>query len=93
MVLALRTRSVSTAFGGVSFFMTDDDRTVRVDLSQELLARVAGPSPPKSKAGYVQCLLRHRQLFAHIAAAKYDEGQYQTEVNVSVVRITEQDLA
>jgi hypothetical protein len=93
MVLALRTRTVSTAFGIVSFFMADGDRTVRVDVSQVLLARVGGPSAPKTKAEYERCLLRHRRLFAHIASAKYDEGQYQTEVNILVVRITEQDLA
>jgi hypothetical protein len=74
-------------------FMADDDRGVRVDISREQLVRVGGPSPPKSKVGYVERLLRHRRLFAHIAAAKYDEGQYQTEVNVLIVRITEQDLA
>jgi hypothetical protein len=92
MVLALTSRTVSVAFGVVSFFMTDEKRTIRVDVSQDLLARLEGPPPPVSKAGYVEVLTRHRRRFAEIAAAKYDEGQYEPEVNVLVVLIAANDF-
>jgi Protein of unknown function (DUF1488) len=85
-------RAAIVAFGTVSFFMADDQRTVRVDVTQELLARI-GNSPPKSQAGYIARLQRNRSLFEQIAAAKYDEGLFHHEVRVLVVRITEADLA
>ena len=91
MALAVKSRAVSVAFGVVSFFMADEDRTVRVDVARDVLARVGDP-PPNSKATYVERLLRYRRLFAQIAAAKYDEGQYSPEVKVLVVRITADDL-
>jgi hypothetical protein len=90
-MLALKAWTVNVAFEAVSFFMADGDRTIRVDVSQDLLAQIDGP-PPKSKNGYVERITRHRRLFAHIAAGKYDEGQYEPEVNVLVVRITIEDL-
>jgi hypothetical protein len=64
---------ISVAFGTASFFMTDNQRTVRVDVCQRLL--------------------RYRARFAQIASAKYDEGQFASEVNVLVVRITAGDLS
>ena len=91
-MLALKAWTVSTAFGSASFFMVDDDRTIRVDVSQALLAQIDGP-PPKANNGYVERLRRHRRLFAQIAADKYDAGQYQPEVKVLVVRIDLDDLA
>jgi hypothetical protein len=91
IALAVKSRAVSDAFGVVSFFMADEDRTVRVDVARDVLARVGDP-PPNSKATYVERLLRNRRLFAQIAAAKYDEGQYSPEVKVLVVRITADDL-
>jgi hypothetical protein len=91
VVLALKTWAVSVAFGTASFFMADDDRTIRVDVTQSLLAQIDGP-PPKSKNGYVERITRHRGLFAKIAAGKYDAGQYWPEVNVLVVRIDVDDL-
>jgi hypothetical protein len=90
-MLALKVGAISVAFGTASFFMVDDDRTIRVDVSQALLAQIDGP-PPKSKGEYAGRLARHRRLFARIAAGKYDAGQYQPEVNVLVVRIDADDI-
>jgi hypothetical protein len=88
----VRTQKVAlVAFGTVSFFMADDQRTVRVDVSKELLASIAHP-PPKSHDGYIARLQRHRSLFEQIAAAKYDEGRFHGEVKVLVVQIDEADL-
>jgi hypothetical protein len=91
MSLTVRSPAVSVAFGVVSFFMTGDRKTVRVDVEKELLARIEG-AKPASKAAYVERLTRHRWLFAQIAEAKYDDGQYEPDVSVFVVRITEDDL-
>lgn len=91
MALALQSRAVSVAFGVVSFFMADGDRTIRVDVCRDLLARIDGP-PHNSRDGYIEQLMRHRRQFAQIAAAKYDEGQYEPEVKVFVVRIAVDDL-
>ena len=85
-------RAAIVAFGTVSFFMADDQRTVRVDVSQELLANIASP-PPKSHEGYITRLQRHRSLFERIAAAKYYKGLFHHEVRVLVVQITEADIA
>jgi len=81
----------SIAFGTASFFMTDDTRTVRVDVCQRLLASLEEPVP-SSRAQYASRLLRYRSRFAQIASAKYDEGRFDFEVNVRVVRITADDL-
>ena len=91
MGLALKSHTISIAFGTVSFFMADDDRTIRVDIGQDLLARVGGP-PPATKDGYVKRLVRHQRQFAQIAALKYHRGLYEPEVRVLVVRITANDL-
>ena len=91
MPLGRTKRAAIVAFGTVSFFMADDQRTVRVDVSKELLASLAEP-PPKSHDDYIARLLRHRSLFEQIAAAKYDEGRFHGEVRVLVVRIDETDL-
>jgi Protein of unknown function (DUF1488) len=91
MALALKSRTVSFAFGVGSFFLADGNTTVRVDVSSDLLARLAGSEPP-SKAGRMELLVRHRALLAQIAAAKYDEGEYRPEVNVRVVRIDPSDV-
>jgi hypothetical protein len=91
MALALKSRAVSFAFGVGSFFLADRGTTVRVDVSSDLLARLAGSEAP-SKAGLAELLVRHRARLAQIAAAKYDEGEYRPEVNVLVVRIDAHDL-
>ncbi len=91
MPLALKSRAVSFAFGVGSFFLADGSTTVRVDVSNDLLARLAGSEPP-SKAGLMDLLVRHRGKLAQIAAAKYDEGEYRPEVNVLVVRIDPHDV-
>jgi hypothetical protein len=91
-VLTLKVCSVSVAFGTASFFMADNDRTVRVDVCQRLLASLDEPAPT-TKAQYAQRLLRYRSRFAQIASAKYDEGQFNHEVNVFVVRISALDLS
>jgi len=71
--------------------MLDQDKTVRVDVCQRLLASLEEPVPT-TKAQYAKRLLRYRSRFAQIASAKYDEGQFDLEVNVFVVRITALDL-
>ena len=90
-MLALKAGTISVAFGSVSFFMVEDDRTIRVDVSQTLLAQIDGP-PPKTKGEYAGRPARHREVFAQIAADKYADGQYQPEVNVLVVRIDADDI-
>jgi hypothetical protein len=92
MLLSFRSRVVSVAFGTVSFFMADENRTIRVDIPKELLARIEDP-PAVSKEEYVARLARHRRHFAQIAALKYLGGLYVPEVNVLVVRITDEDLS
>ena len=72
--------------------MDDENKTIRVDVSRDLLAGIESP-PPASKDGYIERLNRHRRLFAHIAARKYAEGHYHPEVQVLVVRITPDDFA
>jgi Protein of unknown function (DUF1488) len=91
MTLAFRSRAISFAFGVGSFFLEDGGTIVRVDVSNDLLARLAG-CEPSSKAGLADMLVRHRAKLAQIAAAKYDEGEYRPEVNVLVVRIETHDL-
>ena len=90
--LSLKVCGISVAFGTASFFMTDNQRTVPVDVCQRLLASLEEPVPT-SKAQYAKRLLRYRARFAQIAAAKYLEGQVEFEVNVFVVRITARDLS
>jgi hypothetical protein len=87
----LPSRGATIAFGTVSFFMTDDDKTIRVDVGQDLLKKIGG-RPPSSQSGYIERCERHRHFFTHLAALKYHEGQYAPEVKVLVVRITEDDL-
>lgn len=91
-MLTLKVCGISVAFGTVSFFMADNDKTVRVDVCQRLLANLEEPAPA-SKAQYAKRLLRYRSRFAQIASAKYDEGQFDPEVNVLVVRISAGDLS
>ena len=91
MTVVSKSRGMVFAFGTVSFFMADEGKTIRVDVSQDLLARLEG-SPPASRDAYLECLVRYRRYFAQIAAAKYDEGNYEPEVNVLVVRISDSDL-
>jgi hypothetical protein len=91
-VLTLKVCGVSVAFGTASFFMQDQDKTVRVDVCQRLLASLEEPVP-RTKAQFAKRLLRYRSRFAQIASAKYDEGQFDLEVNVFVVRITALDLS
>jgi hypothetical protein len=90
-MLTLKVCGISVAFGTASFFMTDNEKTVRVDVCQRLLASLEEPAPT-SKAQYARLLLRYRSRFAQIASAKYDDGQFDFEVNVLVVRITAGDL-
>jgi hypothetical protein len=90
-VLTPKLCGISVAFGTASFFMTDNDKTVRVDVCQRLLASLEEPMP-MTKAQYVNRLQRYRARFAQIASAKYDEGLFDTEVNVLVVRISASDL-
>ena len=91
MSLVLNSRAFSVAFGTVSFFMADDDKTIRVDVPQDILARTEGPLP-FSKHEFVERLKLYRRHFAQIATLKYLGGFYVPEVNVLVVRITDDDL-
>ena len=91
-VLSLKVCGISVAFGTASFFMTDSQRTVRVDVCQRLLASLEQPAPA-SKAQYAKRLLRYRARFAEIASVKYHEGQVDFEVNVLVMRISARDLS
>jgi hypothetical protein len=84
--------AVSVAFDCVSFFMGDAGKTIRVDVSGGLLACIAG-RPPRERSEYLECLRRHKYLFAHIAALKYVGGHYALEVRVRVARITTDDVA
>jgi len=90
-VLTLKGCDVSVAFGTASFFMMDSSKTVRVDVCQRLLASLEQPAPT-TKAQYSKRLLTYRTRLAQIASAKYDEGEFEPEVNVLVVRLTAQDL-
>jgi hypothetical protein len=90
-VLTPKLCGISVAFGTASFFMADHDKTVRVDVCQRLLASLEDPVP-MTKAQYARRLLRYRSRFAQIASVKYDEGQFDPEVNVLVVRISAVDL-
>ena len=92
MALTLKTTAISVAFGTASFFMADEERTVRVDIGKELLARVEGP-PLKSTRDFAARLAHRKDEFVRIATLKYNGGLYKAEVNVLVVRITEEDLS
>jgi hypothetical protein len=85
-------RGAIIAFGTVSFFMTDDKKTIRVDVGQELLKSIEG-APPRSNGSDIERCERHKHFFARLAARKYYMGQYVPEVRVLVVRITEDDLS
>lgn len=92
MPLRVRSGAISVAFGTVSFFMADNDKTIRVDVGQDVLAKI-GSSPPKTREGYAQLITRFRRHFERIAAFKYDEGDYRPEVRVLVVNITHSDFS
>ena len=91
MPLSFRSSAVTVAFGTASFFMADENRTIRVDVPTDLLARIEG-RPPTSTDEYVARLMRFRSQFGQIARMKYEDGQFEKEVNVLVVRITADDL-
>ena len=91
MSLVHKSWAISVAFGTVSFFMADDDKTIRVDVPQDMLARTEGP-PLASKREFVERMKLYRRHFAQIARVKYDDGQFEREINVLVVRITGDDL-
>jgi hypothetical protein len=86
-----KSSAVSVAFGTLSFFMADEERTVRVDIRKELLASLEGPLP-RSPSDYLVCLAQRRHELEEIARVKYGEGRYGYEVNMMVVSITEEDL-
>ena len=90
-MLTFKGCDVSVAFGTASFFMMDNNKIVRVDVCQRLLAGLEEPAPT-TRAQYTRRLLSYRARLAQIASAKYDEGEFELEVNVLVVRLTAQDL-
>jgi hypothetical protein len=55
MSLTFRSGAISVAFGTVSFFLADDDKTIRVDIARDVLANIGGP-PLKSKEAYLERL-------------------------------------
>jgi hypothetical protein len=91
MSLVLKSRAISVAFGTVSFFMADDDKTIRVDVDQHLLADTDAPTP-RTRDAYKARLTLHRRQLARIAGRKYRTGFYKPEVRVLVVSITADDL-
>jgi hypothetical protein len=91
MSLVLKSPGISVAFGTASFFLADDDKTVRVDVDQDLLARIESPAP-KTRDAYKERLVRHRRQFSKIAVLKYRAGFYKSEVRVLVVSITANDM-
>lgn len=91
MQLTFSSTALSVAFGCASFFMTDGDETIRVDIAQEVFAEL-GHRSPRTKSELVQLLAGHRRRFARIAAFKYGAGDYRQEVRVLVVQITLSDL-
>jgi hypothetical protein len=91
MSLVLKPGAISIAFGTVSFFMADDDKTIRVDVDQNLLADTAGGAPRTRSACKARLTLYKRRL-ARIAGRKYRTGSYKPEVRVLVVSITADDL-
>ena len=91
MSLVLKSRDISVAFGTASFFMAEDDKTIRVDVDQDVLARIEDPAP-RTRDAYKERLTRHRRQFTRIAVLKYRAGFYKPEVRVLVVSITADDL-
>jgi Protein of unknown function (DUF1488) len=74
------------AFGEVSFLMREGDRTVRVDVSRELLTYLQGFNPGSREAN-LSWFQRHRERIERAASSKYDDGDYQRYANSCVVRI------
>ena len=74
------------------FILADEQKTVRVDVGTDLLARLKSTSAALNET-HAQQLARRKRLFAQIAGARYEQGQYESEVKVLVVKITEADLA
>ena len=90
MGLARKSRDISVAFGTASFFMADEDKTIRVDVDQGLLACIESPAP-KTMDG-TGSGSRLRSQFTRIALHKYRAGFFRPEVRVLVVSITARDL-
>jgi hypothetical protein len=57
MALTFRSHAISVAFGTASFFMADENKTIRVDVPQGLLAGIEGPPPP-TQGAYRERLVR-----------------------------------
>ena len=91
MGLTRKLRDISVAFGTASFFLADDDKTIRVDVDQGLLACIESPLP-RTPEDYRERLVRHRREFSRIALLKYRAGLFKPEVRVLVVSITARDL-
>jgi len=56
----LSSREPIVLFGIVSFFMSDEERVVRVDIGQDLLSSIDGAPPARSRAGYIDRCERRR---------------------------------
>lgn len=91
MAPAIKGQAFSVAFGTVSFFMTYGKRKIRVEVGHDMLARING-FPQKAINAHMEWIRRHRSQLAQIAAAKYDEGNYEHELKVVVVRISMADV-
>lgn len=89
---SLSTYRPIVAFGTVSFFMNDNDKIIRIDVGQDLLAKIDNGAPA-SRADYIDRCERHKRFFTRLATLKYHAGKYEPEVNVLVVRIDEDDLS
>ena len=71
--------------------MAEDDKTISVDVDQDVLAQIEDPAP-RTRDAYKERLTRHRRQFSRIAVLKYRAGFYKPEVRVLVVSITADDL-
>ena len=84
--------SAVDAMDEFSFPMLDGEKIVRVDVHRRLLEDI-DTSLRRTPAGYMAALEAHRPRIEQIASAKYDEGDFLSYANSSVVPIRKSDWA
>jgi Protein of unknown function (DUF1488) len=92
MPLMPTTHAAIDAFEEISFLMVDGERVVRVDVHRALLAGIS-KSPRRSPKSYLAALEEHRNSIEQIASAKYDDGDYHSYANSTVVPVGMADWA
>ena len=92
MPLTRTTHPAVDALDEFSFPMLDGEKTVRVDVHRRVLEDIER-SLRRTPAGYMAALEAHRPRIEQIASAKYDEGDYLSYANSSVVPIRKTDWA